>query len=86
MKKFAPFRFANQKTIGFLILFVFSFQCLAQNWAPTGAIWYYTNIENIFSQDQGYFKVESKGDTVVFSKTCKKLLVTKVDNNNNSFI
>lgn len=58
----------------------------AQNWAPTGAVWYYSNGENIFSQDQGYFKVESIGDTLVLGKTCKKLLVTRVNHNNNSFI
>ncbi|MGA3014080.1 MAG: T9SS type A sorting domain-containing protein [Bacteroidales bacterium] len=57
-------------SFGFLIL---SFLCGAQNWAPVGATWYYTEYF-AFSPDINYIKIESFKDTIIQGKTCKELI------------
>ncbi len=49
----------------------------AQNWAPTGSIWYYGILESFFSQNQGYLKIESIGDTSIQGQQCKILHKTR---------
>ena len=57
-------------------LFVYA-KGYSQNWAPTGSIWHYGILESFFSQDQGYLKVESIGDTLIQGNQCKILHKTR---------
>lgn len=65
------------KILTFTLLIIMSNHVLAQDFAPVGSVWHYTNIENFFSQDKGYVKIESVGDTVIQGKTCKLLTNTR---------
>lgn len=56
-------------------LFVVSLQIMAQDFAPIGAKWYYTE-SFAFSGDISFLKIESVKDTVVQGKDCKVLLKT----------
>ncbi len=49
----------------------------AQIWAPTGSVWHYGILESFFSQNQGYLKVESIGDTSIQGQQCKILHKTR---------
>jgi hypothetical protein len=54
------------------ILF-FTLQLLAQDFAPIGAEWYYSEAW-VFSGDEGYFKITSIKDTTYQGKVCHKLI------------
>lgn len=48
--------------------------CIAQNWAPIGATWYYS--EGFFSwneYDEDYINFESVSDTLIEGKSCRKI-------------
>ena len=60
------------------ISLLFTFLLLSQNysfsqWSPNGATWYTGIIENISSQNQGFIRTISIGDTVLNSIDCKLL-------------
>ena len=55
---------------GFLMLSVL---CGAQNWAPVGATWYYTEYF-AFSPHIDYLRIESVKDTIIQGKACKELV------------
>lgn len=58
-------------------MIVVTLQLMAQDFAPIGAKWYYT--ENFASTgDKAYLKIESVKDTLVQGKNCKLLRKTKV--------
>jgi hypothetical protein len=63
------------KTIKLIFIFVlFSLTGIAQEWAPTGATWHYTERFSFWSPIEiDYIKIESVKDTVVEGITCKKL-------------
>jgi len=61
------------KTIISCFLLLISCFSMAQDWAPIGATWYYT--EGFpFSPNIDYFKIESVKDTVILGKTCRKMV------------
>lgn len=64
----------NKISLLCLLFFSFQFGTFAQDFAPVGSTWHYTNIESFFSSDKGYVKIESVKDTVIQTKTCKKLV------------
>lgn len=57
----------------FCLLFLPFSSLKAQNWAPVGATWYFT--QTFFSSsDISYTKVEVEKDTIVLGKNCSKLI------------
>jgi len=64
------------------LILVFNAFAQAQDFAPIGATWYYTNIESFFLyQYEGYIKVESIKDTIIQGHTCKELTKTRYGTN-----
>jgi hypothetical protein len=65
---------SNMKTLLVLsITFICVLKITAQDFAPVGAEWYYT--ENFFSSgDIDYFKIESINDTIIKNINCQKLI------------
>jgi hypothetical protein len=55
-----------------IILFCFYIDIYCQAFAPIGATWYYT-VSFAFEGDIRYSKIESIGDTIINSKSCKIL-------------
>ncbi|HLG04377.1 MAG TPA: T9SS type A sorting domain-containing protein [Bacteroidia bacterium] len=49
-----------------------------QNWSPPGATWFYGY--SVWT-DEGYYKIEYTGDTVISSITCKILRKTRYNHN-----
>lgn len=65
------------KTLIIAFMIVVTLQLVAQDLAPIGAIWYYT--ESFASTgDKAYLKIESVKDTLVQGKNCKLLRKSKV--------
>ncbi len=56
----------------FLLIFLM-FEMSAQEFAPTGAKWYYSNIESAFGPNIGYVTIENVEDTLIQGKLCKKM-------------
>jgi hypothetical protein len=55
----------------FLILFIVQYSfAFTQEWAPSGATWYYTYKPDL---SYGYVKIQSIGDTIIQEKPCKSL-------------
>lgn len=61
-----------KKFITFLIIFL-SLSAYAQEFAPTGAIWYYS-LGSINPEAEYYKTIESVSDTIIQGINCKKLL------------
>lgn len=69
-----------------IILFCFYNHLYCQGFAPIGATWYYSE-GFVFSGDIGYSKIESIGDTIINSKSCKILKKSKIEGcSNRSYI
>ena len=65
------------KSIYFISVLLFtSLSIIAQEFAPVGAEWYYTET-HAFSGDVGYFKIVSEKDTLYEGQLCKKLVKNK---------
>lgn len=65
------------KRLSFIPLILFSILLYGQDFAPDGAIWYYTYDPDI-TLDDGYQKIEVSGDTLIHNKTCKILQKTNI--------
>ena len=61
-----------KKVIFTLVLINFYTVILAQEWAPTGTIWHYSQ-STLNPNLQSYKTIESVGDTVFQNKTCRKM-------------
>jgi len=61
-----------------IILFCFYGDIYCQSFAPIGATWYYSE-GFAFSGDIGYSKIESIGDTIINSKSCKILKKSNIE-------
>ncbi len=61
------------RKIVFIITFILPLLSLGQNWAPTGATWYYGF--TVWTTT-GYYKIENVGDTTINNIQCKKLKKT----------
>lgn len=62
--------------IFFAVVLCFALPVQAQNWAPTGARWYYTYAEDLFNGLYGYVKIEAIGEASIGGKTARELSVT----------
>ena len=56
------------------VLFFFALSGSAQDWAPIGAAWYYSEGFSFWNEyDEDYIKFESVKDTLVEGKNCRKI-------------
>lgn len=62
----------KRKTLLFISFLFLNFVVFSQNFAPIGATWHYTEFQ-AFSNNQSFFKIESKKDSVFQGKNCRFL-------------
>lgn len=72
-----------RKSIFILLIISFSIKLSAQNWAPTGAIWYYS-MATINPAQHSVKTFSSAADTMINGISCKKIIETGPYTNPNS--
>ena len=77
MKALVKKNWNEMKTIFLNAILLLCSSVAAQEFAPIGSEWYYTNIESFFLPNQGYVKIESVGDTIIQEISTRRLTVTR---------